>query len=122
MVLRMIEIENRCEIIKRRDRDLENQIASCDENIKVWRDEKVEAEMQYNCLVQKYDKLKEEYESVLTASLRFREEQIEKVNKQNELDNQRLRKKLKDELELAREENININVTGAGMTSVGPIN
>ncbi len=44
--------------------------------------------MQYNCLVQKYDKLKEEYEAVLTASLRFREEQIEKVNKQNELDNQ----------------------------------
>lgn len=42
--------------------------------------------MQYNCLVQKYDKLKEDYQSVLTASLRFREEQIEKVNRLNELE------------------------------------
>jgi len=85
---RIIEMDNKFEAIKRRDRDLENQIASCDENIKLWRDEKVEAEMQYNCLVQKYEKLKEEYEAILTASLRFREEQIEKVNKQNELENQ----------------------------------
>lgn len=53
---------------------------------KLWKDEKVEAEIQFNCLLQKYDKIKEEYQQVLTASLRFREEQIEKVNKLNELE------------------------------------
>lgn len=118
--VKIVEVENRCEQIKRKNRDLENQNLSCEENIRLWRDEKVEAEVQYNCLVQKYDKLKEEYESVLTASLRFREEQIEKVNKQNDLDNQRLRKKLRDDLELAREETV--NVTTGGLTSVAPIN
>ena len=55
---------------------------------KLWRDEKVESEMQYNCLVQKYDKLKDDYQQILTASLRFREEQIEKINKQNDMDNE----------------------------------
>jgi hypothetical protein len=54
----------------------------------LWKDEKVEAEVQYNCLMQKYEKLKEEYNVLLTASLRFKEEQIEKVNKQNELDSE----------------------------------
>ena len=108
--MKIVELENKCEAIKRRDADLENQISSCEESIKLWRDEKVEAEVQYNCLVQKYDKLKEEYESVLSASLRFREEQIEKVNKQNELDSQRLRKKLRDELEMASKESVSINI------------
>lgn len=120
--MKIVELENKSEAIKRKDADLENQIASCEENIKLWRDEKVEAEVQYNCLVQKYDKLKEEYESVLSASLRFREEQIEKVNKQNELDNQRLRKKLRDELEMASKESVSISTSGTGMTSVAPIN
>ena len=54
----------------------------------MWRDEKVENEMQYNCLMQKYEKLKDDYQQILTASLRFREEQIEKVNKLNELENE----------------------------------
>ena len=44
--------------------------------------------MQYNCLIQKYDKLKEDYQQVLTASLRFREEQIEKVNKMNDMESE----------------------------------
>lgn len=42
--------------------------------------------MQYNCLLQKYDKLNEDYQSLLQASLRFRNEQIEKVNRLNELE------------------------------------
>ena len=57
-------------------------------SLKLWRDEKVETEMQYNCLLQKYDKLKEDYQQILTASLRFREEQIERINKQNDLENE----------------------------------
>lgn len=44
--------------------------------------------MQYNCLLQKYEKLKDDYQQILTASLRFREEQIEKINKENELVNE----------------------------------
>lgn len=36
--------------------------------------------------MQKYEKLKEEHQQVLTASLRFREEQIERVNRLNELE------------------------------------
>ncbi len=59
-----------------------------EDTVKLWKDEKVEAEVQYNCLMQKYDKLKEDYQSILTASLRFREEQIEKVNKINELEHE----------------------------------
>ncbi len=59
-----------------------------EDTVKLWKDEKVEAEVQYNCLMQKYDKLKEDYQQILTASLRFREEQIEKVNKINELEHE----------------------------------
>jgi len=59
-----------------------------EETVKIWKDEKVGAEVQYNCLVQKYDSLKEDYQQILTASLRFREEQIEKVNKINELEHE----------------------------------
>lgn len=42
--------------------------------------------MQYNCLLQKHDKLNDDYQSLLAASLRFRNEQIEKVNRLNELE------------------------------------
>lgn len=55
-------------------------------DLKLWRDEKVECEMQYNCLLQKHDKLNDDYQSLLAASLRFRNEQIEKVNRLNELE------------------------------------
>jgi hypothetical protein len=52
----------------------------------MYKDEKVEMEVQYNCLLQKYEKLKEDYQTVLTQVLKFREEQIDKVNKMNELE------------------------------------
>jgi hypothetical protein len=70
------------------NRDLENKMTMVEDTVKLWKDEKVEAEVQYNCLMQKYDKLKEDYQQILTASLRFREEQIEKVNKINELEHE----------------------------------
>ncbi len=44
--------------------------------------------MQNNCLTQKFEKLKEDYQHILTASLKFREEQIDRINKQNELENE----------------------------------
>lgn len=86
--LRITELENRIESYKNINRDLENKMSIVEETVKLWKDEKVEAEVQYNCLVQKYDKLKEDYQQILTASLRFREEQIEKVNKINELEHE----------------------------------
>ncbi len=55
---------------------------------KLWKDEKVEGEVQYNCLLQKYEKLKDDYQQLLASYLRFKEEQIEKVNKLNEFENE----------------------------------
>jgi hypothetical protein len=74
--------------LKNVNKDLENKMTMVEDTVKLWKDEKVEAEVQYNCLMQKYDKLKEDYQQILTASLRFREEQIEKVNKINELEHE----------------------------------
>ena len=85
---RIIDLENRLESLKNTNRDLENKMCLVEDTVKLWKDEKVEAEVQYNCLMQKYDKLKEDYQQILTASLRFREEQIEKVNKINELEHE----------------------------------
>ena len=76
---RLSETEARLENLRTVNRELEKAMSVCDENIKLWKDEKVESEMQFNCLLQKYEKLKEEYNHVLAASLRFKEEQIEKV-------------------------------------------
>jgi len=56
--------------------------------LKLWKDEKVEGEVQYNCLLQKYEKLKDDYQQLLASYLRFKEEQIEKVNKLNEFENE----------------------------------
>jgi hypothetical protein len=107
----------------------------------LWKDEKVEAEVQYNCLTQKYEKLKEEYHQLLTASLRFKEEQIEKVNKNNELETEydtfnnilfslhifisffylrRLKSKLKEELEKASQDYVEVNLNNSA--AVGPLN
>ena len=85
---RISELENRLEYLKNVNKDLENKMTLVEDTVKLWKDEKVEAEVQYNCLMQKYDKLKEDYQQILTASLRFREEQIEKVNKINELEHE----------------------------------
>ena len=38
--------------------------------------------------MEKYDKIKDDYKSLLDASLRFREEQVEKMNRQNEIENE----------------------------------
>ena len=48
----------------------------------------MEGEVQYNCLLQKYEKLKDDYQQLLASYLRFKEEQIEKVNKLNEFENE----------------------------------
>ena len=77
--------------------------------------------MQYNCLMQKYEKLKEDYHQILTASLRFKEEQIERVNKQNEFESERLQYKLKEELEKASQDFVNINLNNQNVISVGPL-
>lgn len=87
-VLRNIECENRIELLKNQVKDLDNKVANYEEAAKLWHDEKVEAEVQYNCLLSKHDKLKEDYQQILSASLRFREEQIERINKQNELESE----------------------------------
>ena len=42
--------------------------------------------MQYNCLLQKHEKLNADYQQILTATLRFREEQIDRINKINEME------------------------------------
>lgn len=120
--IKLTEAENKYEALKNTNKELENRIALNEESLKLWRDEKVETEMQYNCLLQKYDKLKDDYQQILTASLRFREEQIEKINKQNELDNERLQHKIRDELEKAREETVTLTPNSPQMISVAPIN
>lgn len=117
------ELEKQLESLRLVNKDLENRFILYDEQIRLWKDEKVECEVQYNCLVQKYDKLKEDYQAILTASLRFREEQIEKVNKLNEMENERIQAKLKEELEKASQPTADfINVTAGNFVSVGPAN
>lgn len=87
-LFRIIDAENRNELLKTQNKDLENKLANLEEAAKLWHDEKVEHEMQYNCLLQKYDKLSEEHQHVLTASLKFREEQIDRINKLNEAESE----------------------------------
>lgn len=120
--IKIAEGENRYETLKNINKELENRIAAYEESFKLWRDEKVETEMQYNCLLQKYEKLKDDYQQILTASLRFREEQIEKINKENELVNERLHNKLREELERAREEPVSLNPSNPSYLSVAPLN
>jgi hypothetical protein len=42
--------------------------------------------VQYNCLLQKYDKLTTDYTNVLAQSLKIKEEHIKIINDQNERD------------------------------------
>ena len=61
-------------------------MANYEEAAKLWHDEKVEQEVQYNCLVQKYERLTSDYTQVLAQSLKIKEEQIKIINDQNERD------------------------------------
>nr|AWV66630.1 autophagy-related protein 16 [Brachionus rotundiformis] len=118
---KILELENKFEALKKTNQDLEKKMAEYEEKIKLWKDEKVESELQYNCLLQKFNKIKEEYQQILTASLRFREEQIEKVNKLNELEAERIQHRLKEELLKAQTDFTHINLNDNLMT-IGPSN
>ncbi|CAF0735433.1 unnamed protein product [Brachionus calyciflorus] len=115
--VKIVDLENRCELLKTLNKELDNKMAAYEEQIRLWKDEKVESEIQYNCLLQKYDKIKEEYQQILTASLRFREEQIEKVNRLNELEAERIQMKLKEELLKAQTDYTHINLNESPMAS-----
>lgn len=79
-----LESENKIEILKHKLEDSENKIANYELAAKTWHDEKVESEMQFNILLQKFDKLKEENQLLLNSQLKIREEQIERINRLNE--------------------------------------
>nr|AWV66678.1 autophagy-related protein 16 [Brachionus koreanus] len=115
--VKILELENKIETLKTINKELENKIAACEEQLKVWKDEKVEIELQYNCLLQKFNKAKEEYQQILNASLRFREEQIEKMNKFNELEAERIQLKLKEELLKAQTDFTHVNLNDNPMSA-----
>ena len=61
-------------------------MANYEEAAKLWHDEKVEQEVQYNFLVRKYEKLTSDYSNVLAQSLKIKEEHMKIINDQNERD------------------------------------
>jgi autophagy-related protein 16-1 len=123
--LQIVEIQKRLQVQINLNRDLDKKIMNYEEIQKLYKDEKFEAEIQYNCLLKNYNKLKDDHQQVLTASLRFREEQIETMNKLNEQETIKSRQKLKDDLEKASQPTSStdlLNLNQYNIISVGPMN
>jgi chromosome segregation ATPase len=93
-----LEAENKIELLKHRLEDSENKIANYELAARAWHDEKVESEIQFNILLQKYDRLKEENQLLLNSQLKIREEQIERINRLNEQEELLRRNRMKEEI------------------------
>jgi hypothetical protein len=123
-----VEAENRIELLKTLNRDLDARISDFQESFKLREDEKLASEIKYNVLMQQFDKIKKDYNDLVVQSLQFKQEQIEKINKQNELENERRQQKLKQEIEKASQPVVggpsasDVNVNLAGYIPVGPSN
>ncbi len=123
-----MEAENRIELLKTLNRDLDARISDFQESFKLREDEKLASEIKYNVLMQQFDKIKKDYNDLVVQSLQFKQEQIEKINKQNELENERRQQKLKQEIEKASQPVVggpsasDVNVNLAGYIPVGPSN
>jgi autophagy-related protein 16 len=124
-ITRLSEAENRIEYLKTLNRELDAKIINYEESFKLREDEKLASEIKYNVLMQQFEKVKKEYADLVTQSLQFKQEQIEKINKQNELENERRQQKLKQEIEKASQpaaSDVTINLNTAGYVPVGPMN
>ena len=74
--------------------------------------------------MQQYEKIKKDYNDLVTVSLQIKQEQIEKINKLNDLENERIQQKLRTEIEKASQpaaSDINVNLNTANFLSVGPL-
>jgi hypothetical protein len=76
-----------------------------------------------------FEKCRKEYNDLVVQSLQFKQEQIEKINRQNELENERRQQKLKQEIEKASQPTAgasasasDVNVNLAGYIPVGSMN
>jgi hypothetical protein len=83
-----MESENRIELLKTLNKELDNKIAAFEESFKLWRDEKLESEIKYNVLMQQYEKIKRDYNDLVAVSLQIKQDQIEKMNRLNELESE----------------------------------
>ena len=85
---RLVEAGNRIEQLKICNTDLDRKLAEKEEILKLLKDEKLESEIHYNILKQKYTQVQKDYNDLLNTSLQIKQEQIEKINKMNDLENE----------------------------------
>lgn len=122
---RLVDAENRIELLKRLNQDLDGKIAAYEETFRLWKDEKLESEIKYNVLFQQYDKTKKDYNDLLTVQLQMKQDQVERMNKHNELENDRLQHRLRQEIERASQPTASdpiVNVNTSNLIPVGPVN